>query len=106
MRKIDNGSDIVIETTFKDVDGNLVPIPDYDFEFTYFVTPDRVMKAGKRDSEFTNCYPNGEQVIVILDSPNFGTGQLKCRKIYEIPDARFGDGFRREAEISIIARIC
>jgi hypothetical protein len=106
MTRINNESDIVIETSFSDKDGNLLPIPDYDFEFTYFVTIDKVMKAGKRDTTFYNCYPSGDKVIVILNAPLFGIGALKCKKIYEVPDSRFPDGYRREVEIGIIAKIC
>lgn len=106
MQTINRESDFIIKTSFLDDFGIQIPIPDYDFEFEYFVYPESSVKAGKTGNDFINCYPEGDLVVVAIDEPGFSPGLLKCKKTYSIPDDRFPDGIRKTVETTTIAKIC
>jgi len=101
---LNSKSDLLIEVTFKDTDGNIIPVPEYDFELEYYVYTNRRIKAGKTGTTFFNCTPTADdKLAVVFDNPNLGSGTLYCERTYFIPDDRFPDGiFKLTLEPEII----
>ncbi len=109
INKINNESDLRIEVTFYDEEGSAIDIPDYDFEFEYYVYTNKSKIAKKVGSVFTNCTPGEDdstKLIIAFDAPNFGIGKLKCKRTLFIPDENFNDENRKITTIKDVAIIC
>ncbi len=91
---ISNRSDFGVKVDFVDQEGNIVPVPDYDFRFDYYVYDGRRVSAGRINGQLVNCHIDGRQLICTFDAPNLGCGALRSRKTYHIPDNNYPDGIR------------
>lgn len=87
-------SDIIIEVTFQDTEGNSIAIPSYDFDLEYYIYPERSIKAGVRNGQLYNCSADDNKLIIALDKPNLGSGELRCKRTIHVPDENFPDGIR------------
>lgn len=107
MKNINNEQDLRFEINFQDKAGNALPIPDCDFSFTYFVTPEKEVTASKIGEFFTNCHiDNNSKLILTFNKPLLGVGTLKRRFTYYIPDPDFPDFTREISQLKIIGKIC
>lgn len=77
IRHINYRSDFVLRERFRDGSGNIVPLPDVDFELRYWVKHGRQFVASRIDGVFTNCTPDGDALLVIFKDHGLCEGTLK-----------------------------
>lgn len=80
-RHINYKSDFILRERFRDKTGNLVPLPDVDFEIRYWVRPHHIFVASRIGGVYTNCIPDGDAILVVFKNHGLCEGPLK-RELY------------------------
>lgn len=76
-RHVNYKSDFILRERFRNELGELVPLPDTDFEIRYWVKPGREFVASRSGGEYHNCVPDGDAILVVFKDHNFCEGPLK-----------------------------
>ena len=93
-RHINYKSDFVLRERFRNAAGEIVPLPDVDFELRYWVKPNKVFTAKRENGVMTNCVADGDAVLVILKDHALGEGELKHELHLALDNALFRDGIQ------------
>ena len=70
---------------------------DYDFTVEAFCSTKKVLTIEKSDAKPVEG--SDDDYIILVDTNEVGTGNLKCKVTAFIPDGDFGDDFRTEVSI-------
>lgn len=93
--RINNLSDFEIIVQFKDEAGAVIPVPQYDFDLSYFVFRGKIVTASQHDGVLTNCsIMEDGKLHLYFNNPQLGVGRLFRRIHLRIPDLNFPDGYR------------
>lgn len=76
-RHVNYKSDFILRERFRNELGELVPLPDVDFELRYWVKHGREFIASRTGGEYHNCTPDGDAILVVFKDHNFCEGPLK-----------------------------
>lgn len=93
-RHINYKSDFVLRERFRNGLGEIVPLPDVDFEIRYWVRPGRLFIASRKDGVYHNCRPEGDAVLVIFKDHNFCEGSLKHELHLQLDNVFMPDGIQ------------
>lgn len=91
-RHINYKSDFILRERFRNGLGEIVPLPDVDFEIRYWVRPGRLFIASRKDGVYHNCRPDGDAVLVIFKDHNFCEGPLKHELHLQLDNEFMPDG--------------
>lgn len=92
IRHINYRSDFVLRERFRDGAGNIVPLPDVDFELRYWVKHGRQFVASRINGVFTNCTPDGDALLVIFKDHGLCEGTLKHELHLRLANGLMPDG--------------
>lgn len=89
MKTINYESDFKLIEGFKD-GSSITAAP---FRFTYYTKASRdIYVAEYNGAEYSNCYPDGDKLVIPFDNPKLGIGQLNVKREFFLNDADFKDG--------------
>lgn len=91
-RHINYKSDFILRERFRNGMGEVVPLPDVDFEIRYWVRPGNVFIASRKDGVYHNCTPDGDTVLVAFKDHNFCEGSLKHELHLQLANDFMPDG--------------
>ena len=101
LKHVSNRSDLLIEITFKDRGGQVIPVPMYDFDLYYYVYPERARVVSQHGRQLSdNCRIVDGKLVASIDAPLFGCGLLRTRHRLYIPDSSFQDGIKESVRES------
>lgn len=89
--KINYLSDFKIDVTLT-LGGVPIGIPDHDFALDFSTTGARKYRCERRGDEWTNCKPDGDKVLCLLDNHGLPCGTLRVRYWDYSPDSEMPDG--------------
>ena len=85
-------SDFILRERFRNGLGEIVPLPDVDFEIRYWVRPGRFFIASRKDGAYHNCRPDGDAILVIFKDHNLCEGSLKHELHLQLDNEFMPDG--------------
>lgn len=91
-RHVNYKSDFVLRERFRNAAGQLVALPDVDFELRYWVKPNRQFIAKRENGQLTNCVADGDAVLVLFKNHQLGEGFLHHELHLALDNALFSDG--------------
>ena len=91
MNKFNYLSDFKIGVTLT-LGGVPIGIPDHDFALDFATTGARKYRCERRGDEWTNCKPDGDKVLCLLDNHGLPCGTLRVRYYDYAPDIDMPDG--------------
>lgn len=91
MKKFNYLSDFKIDVTLT-LGGVPIGIPDHDFALDFSTTGARKYRCERRGDEWTNCKPDGDKVLCLLDNHGLPCGTLRVRYWDYSPDSEMPDG--------------
>lgn len=91
MKKFNYLSDFKIDVTLT-LGGVPIGIPDHDFVLDFSTTGARKYRCERRGDEWTNCKPDGDKVLCLLDNHGLSCGTLRVRYWDYSPDSEMPDG--------------
>ena len=91
MTKFNYLSDFKIGVTLT-LGGVSIGIPDHDFALDFATTGARKYRCERKGDEWTNCKPDGDKVLCLLDNHALPCGTLRVRYFDYAPDSDMPDG--------------
>lgn len=86
-------SDFLLRERFYTADKKPTALPaECDFRLMYYTKPGVGYEASRVGGVYTNCYPDGESVIVIFSDAQLGIGPLHHELRLSLPNAAFPNG--------------
>ena len=93
LRHINYKSDFVVRERFRNAAGDVVALPDVDFELCYWTNnPDDRYTARRDGGVMTNCVADGDAVLVMLQHHGLAEGELHHELHLKLDNPMFGDG--------------
>lgn len=80
---------VLVELT---LGGVAVGVPNHDFALDFSTTGARKYRCERRGDEWTNCKPDGDKVLCLLDNHGLPCGTLRVRYYDYAPDSEMPDG--------------
>ena len=90
-RHVNYKSDFVLRERFRNASGQLVALPDIDFELRYWVKQ-RVYVAKRENGVMTNCVADGDALLVMFKDHQLGEGFLHHELHLALDNELFSDG--------------
>ena len=90
-RHVNYKSDFVLRERFRNASGQLVALPDIDFELRYWVKQ-RVYVAKRENGVMTNCVADGDALLVMFKDHQLGEGFLRHELHLALDNELFSDG--------------
>lgn len=95
QRRQNYKSDFAIRERFRNAAGDVVALPDADFELRYWTrNPDVVYTAKRDNGVMTNCMADGDAVLVLLQHHGLGEGELHHELHLKLDNIVFDDGIQ------------
>jgi len=95
QRRQNYKSDFAIRERFRNAAGDVVALPDVDFELRYWTRdPDNVYTAKRDNGVMTNCMADGDAVLVLLQHHGLGEGELHHELHLKLDNIVFDDGIQ------------
>ena len=91
MNKFNYLSDFKIDVTLT-LGGVPIGIPDHDFALDFATTGARKYRCERRGDVWTNCKPDNDKVLCLLDNHGLPCGTLRVRYYDYAPDSEMPDG--------------
>ena len=86
-------SDFVLRESFVDITGKAVPLPtDIDFTLRYWTQHGREYVASRQGGVYTNCTPEGGDLLVFFKAHNLCEGELHHELHLQLDNPAFEGG--------------
>ena len=93
QRRQNYKSDFALRERFRNAAGDVVALPNVDFELRYWTRDPANVYTAKRDNGvMTNCMADGDAVLVLLQNHGLGEGELHHELHLKLDNIAFDGG--------------
>lgn len=97
-------SSLSLLLTFRDCNGEAIPVPVHDFSLKFYTAVGASVTAGRRDGQLFGCHVEADGLVlhVAAQHHNLSPGPLRCDITAHIPDDCFPGGSRTVADSVVL----